>query len=208
MDRAASHRTVGQAPAEVLIHCWLEIGSNAGCLMRCTSTCTSGRRVAILAGYLVMRVGARFFGPTLSQRVGGPSPSRWPDRRETQSDSQIPSPFPHPFPAKAQRLILTRKPRHMRGQTWRAYYRQTRSTPRIRLFVFDGCRPVICTRQRTKSLRGLKVAFRSRISTFTDAGRRIKSDFQSPAPGHRVVGSNQGPAITCRQTGRSSSASK
>jgi len=37
-----------------LIPCWFEIDSNAERLMRCTSTCASGRRLAILARYLVM----------------------------------------------------------------------------------------------------------------------------------------------------------
>ena len=63
-----------RAPAEVLIPCWFQIGSNAGRLMRCTNTCILGRRLAILAGYLVMRVGARFFSLTLNQRVQGSSP--------------------------------------------------------------------------------------------------------------------------------------
>jgi len=57
------------AATEVLIPCWLQLGPNAGCLMRCTSTCTSGRRLAIPAGCLIMRVGARFLSPTLDQRI-------------------------------------------------------------------------------------------------------------------------------------------
>jgi hypothetical protein len=37
------------------------------------------------------------------------------------------------------------------------------------------------TRQRTKNLKGLKVAFQPQISTFTRADKGIKRDFQSPS---------------------------
>jgi hypothetical protein len=48
---------------------WFQIGSNARQLRQCMSRCTSGRRLAILAKYIVTRVGAQFLVRTLKQQV-------------------------------------------------------------------------------------------------------------------------------------------
>jgi hypothetical protein len=89
------------------------------------------------------------------RRVGGSSPSGWPDRQETQSDSHIPSPCPHPFPAKSQRLPQRDDGGTSVDRPRSITLRQTRSTPKVRLFDFGDCGPPICTSDNQVPFRAL-----------------------------------------------------